>query len=271
MAATVTPEARREDRLRRARRSSAPSRVADHARRHVRGARRRLARPRRARRRSSRTSTASQLKGEDVGKIKTVGDADRPGGEPRGMNREVVITGVGAVTPLGVGARTLYERWRAGASGIEDGDGAAHRVRAHRAPVASRRRAAPTASRSSRMVAGDEALREAGWARRAALRPDARSAASSAPASAASARSSTATTCCCEHGPEDGLAAGGPADDGQRRRRPRVAMRHEPARPVATAIVSACAAGAHAIGAAAAHDPVRRRRRRRRPAAPRPR
>ena len=34
------------------------------------------------------------------------------------MNREVVVTGIGAVTPLGVGARTLYERWRAGASGI---------------------------------------------------------------------------------------------------------------------------------------------------------
>jgi 3-oxoacyl-[acyl-carrier-protein] synthase II len=41
------------------------------------------------------------------------------------MNREIVVTGVGAVTPLGVGARTLYERWRAGESGIEDGVGAA--------------------------------------------------------------------------------------------------------------------------------------------------
>ena len=40
------------------------------------------------------------------------------------MNREVVVTGIGAVTPLGVGARTLYERWRAGASGIADGVGA---------------------------------------------------------------------------------------------------------------------------------------------------
>ena len=42
------------------------------------------------------------------------------------MNREVVVTGVGAVTPLGVGARTLYERWRAGVSGIEDGVGRAN-------------------------------------------------------------------------------------------------------------------------------------------------
>jgi 3-oxoacyl-[acyl-carrier-protein] synthase II len=36
----------------------------------------------------------------------------------------VVVTGVGAVTPLGVGARTLSERWSAGASGIRDGEGA---------------------------------------------------------------------------------------------------------------------------------------------------
>jgi 3-oxoacyl-[acyl-carrier-protein] synthase II len=37
------------------------------------------------------------------------------------MTRRAVITGVGAVTPLGVGARTLHERWTAGACGIEDG------------------------------------------------------------------------------------------------------------------------------------------------------
>jgi 3-oxoacyl-[acyl-carrier-protein] synthase II len=39
------------------------------------------------------------------------------------MSRSVVITGVGAVSPLGVGARTLHERWTAGVSGIEDGFG----------------------------------------------------------------------------------------------------------------------------------------------------
>jgi len=39
------------------------------------------------------------------------------------MTRRAVITGVGAVTPLGVGAHTLHERWTAGASGIEDGEG----------------------------------------------------------------------------------------------------------------------------------------------------
>jgi 3-oxoacyl-[acyl-carrier-protein] synthase II len=40
------------------------------------------------------------------------------------MNRRVVITGMGAVTPLGVGARTLYDGWMARRSGIEDGTGA---------------------------------------------------------------------------------------------------------------------------------------------------
>jgi 3-oxoacyl-[acyl-carrier-protein] synthase II len=37
------------------------------------------------------------------------------------MSRRVAITGVGAVTPLGVGAETLSQRWAAGESGIEDG------------------------------------------------------------------------------------------------------------------------------------------------------
>ncbi|MDE3070620.1 MAG: 3-oxoacyl-ACP synthase, partial [Acidobacteriota bacterium] len=36
----------------------------------------------------------------------------------------VVVTGVGAVTPLGVGAHTLHERWIAGTCGIHEGVGA---------------------------------------------------------------------------------------------------------------------------------------------------
>jgi 3-oxoacyl-[acyl-carrier-protein] synthase II len=39
------------------------------------------------------------------------------------MTRRVVITGVGAITPLGNGAEALIERWCAGESGIEDGYG----------------------------------------------------------------------------------------------------------------------------------------------------
>jgi 3-oxoacyl-[acyl-carrier-protein] synthase II len=40
------------------------------------------------------------------------------------MSGRVLITGVGAVTPLGVGARELYDGWTAGRSGIKDGLGA---------------------------------------------------------------------------------------------------------------------------------------------------
>ena len=39
------------------------------------------------------------------------------------MRRRVVITGVGAVTPLGMGARALHDGWTSGRSGIEDGVG----------------------------------------------------------------------------------------------------------------------------------------------------
>jgi 3-oxoacyl-[acyl-carrier-protein] synthase II len=38
------------------------------------------------------------------------------------MNRRVVITGIGAVTPLGMGARALHERWTAGVCAVEDGE-----------------------------------------------------------------------------------------------------------------------------------------------------
>ena len=39
------------------------------------------------------------------------------------MTRRVVITGVGAVTPLGIGSDPLINRWTAGESGIADGFG----------------------------------------------------------------------------------------------------------------------------------------------------
>jgi 3-oxoacyl-[acyl-carrier-protein] synthase II len=78
------------------------------------------------------------------------------------MRREVVVTGVGAVTPLGVGARPLYERWRAGRSGIADGLGVATEFDPtdHLSIKEARR-----ADRFTQfaMVASDEALRDAGW------------------------------------------------------------------------------------------------------------
>src|ERR1700712_3460233 len=80
----------------------------------------------------------------------------------RGL-REVVITGVGAITPLGVGATTLHERWLAGVSGIEGGEGACadFEVTDFMARKAARR-----ADRFTQLAVGaaDEALADAGWA-----------------------------------------------------------------------------------------------------------
>jgi 3-oxoacyl-[acyl-carrier-protein] synthase II len=78
------------------------------------------------------------------------------------MKREIVVTGLGAVTPLGIGARTLHERWTAGTSGIEDGEGACTEFEpTEHLSVKEVRRA----DRFTQMalVASDEALREAGW------------------------------------------------------------------------------------------------------------
>jgi 3-oxoacyl-[acyl-carrier-protein] synthase II len=78
------------------------------------------------------------------------------------MNRRVVITGVGAVTPLGVGAEALFERWVAGDCGLHDGLGrcADFEPTAVMSPKEVRR--------SARFVqltvaAAEEALAQAGW------------------------------------------------------------------------------------------------------------
>jgi 3-oxoacyl-[acyl-carrier-protein] synthase II len=78
------------------------------------------------------------------------------------MRRRVVITGTGAVTPLGIGAEALIERWSAGQSGIEDG--AARCTEFEPSDFLSRKEA----RRSDRfaqfaVVAGQEAVAEAGW------------------------------------------------------------------------------------------------------------
>ena len=78
------------------------------------------------------------------------------------MKREVVVTGIGAVTPLGVGARTLHERWCAGASGIESGEGAASEFEPTDHLSVKEVRRADRFTQFA-MVAGDEAVAEAGW------------------------------------------------------------------------------------------------------------
>ena len=74
----------------------------------------------------------------------------------------MVITGVGAVTPLGAGAQTLHERWSAGASGITGGEAPCRTFR----PTDSM--SAKEARRSDRftqlaVAACAEALAHAGW------------------------------------------------------------------------------------------------------------
>ena len=78
------------------------------------------------------------------------------------MNREIVVTGIGAVTPLGDGAHTLYERWRAGVSGIEDGLGACTEFDPTEYLTVKEVRRADRFTQFA-LVASDEALRGAGW------------------------------------------------------------------------------------------------------------
>jgi 3-oxoacyl-[acyl-carrier-protein] synthase II len=76
--------------------------------------------------------------------------------------KDVVVTGMGAVTPLGVGADVLFERWAAGELGIRDGE----------APCADfdplehfSRKEARRADRFTQfaLVSAQEALGQAGW------------------------------------------------------------------------------------------------------------
>jgi 3-oxoacyl-[acyl-carrier-protein] synthase II len=76
--------------------------------------------------------------------------------------RRVVITGVGASTPRGVGADVLLRRWVAGESGIADGEGACRDF------VAEDHLSKKEIRRADRfahfaMVAADEALAAGGW------------------------------------------------------------------------------------------------------------
>lgn len=78
------------------------------------------------------------------------------------MSRRVAITGMGAVTPLGVGADALVERWSAGESAIEDGLGRCQDFdpKEHLGIKEARR-----ADRFTQlaMLASAEALAQAGW------------------------------------------------------------------------------------------------------------
>ena len=101
---------------------------------------------------------------------------------------------MGAVTPLGVGARTLYERWSAGVVGIADGKGAATEFDPTDHLSVKEVRRADRFTQFA-LIAGDEALAEAGWGKGSCPTRPTASLRSSAPASAASGRSNAARNC----------------------------------------------------------------------------
>jgi 3-oxoacyl-[acyl-carrier-protein] synthase II len=78
------------------------------------------------------------------------------------MKPDVVVTGIGAVTPLGIGARTLHERWTAGVSGIENGEGACTEFDPTEHLSIKEVRRADRFTQFA-LVSSDEALKDAGW------------------------------------------------------------------------------------------------------------
>ena len=162
------------------------------------------------------------------------------------MKREVVVTGVGAVTPLGVGARPLYERWRAGVSGIQDGRGACTDFEPTDHLTVKEVRRADRFTQLA-VVASDEALREAGWADELPYRADRVGCVIGTGIGGIGTLEAQHRNL-LEKGPEKvsplsiPLLMGNAGAAG-------VSLRHG-LRGHSYSVVSACAAGAHAIGAA---------------------
>jgi 3-oxoacyl-[acyl-carrier-protein] synthase II len=162
------------------------------------------------------------------------------------MTRTAVITGVGAVTPLGVGARALHERWSAGQSGIEDGYGRATEFEPKEHLSVKEVRRADRFTQLA-LAAAKEALDDAGWEDGAPGDPD-RAACVIGTGIGGIGTLETQHIVMREQGPERISALSIPllmanAASGV------VAMKHN-LRGQSFGTVSACAAGAHAIGMA---------------------
>jgi 3-oxoacyl-[acyl-carrier-protein] synthase II len=160
--------------------------------------------------------------------------------------RRVVVTGVGAVTPLGVGARTLHERWSAGRSGIADGLGRCDEFEPKEHLSVKEVRRSDRFTQLALTAAG-EALADAGWDE-APGDPD-RSACVIGTGIGGITTIEEQHTIMEERGPDKVSALGIPtlmanAASGV------IAMKHD-LRGQSFGTVSACAAGAHAIGVAA--------------------
>jgi 3-oxoacyl-[acyl-carrier-protein] synthase II len=78
------------------------------------------------------------------------------------VRRKVVITGLGAVTPLGVGAEILYSRWASGECGIFDGAGACTDFEPSELLSVKEIRRLDRFSQLG-VVAAGEAIADAGW------------------------------------------------------------------------------------------------------------
>jgi 3-oxoacyl-[acyl-carrier-protein] synthase II len=78
------------------------------------------------------------------------------------VRRRVVITGLGAVTPLGVGADVLFERWAAGECGILEGAGACTDFEPSELLSVKEVRRLDRFSQLA-LVAAGEAIADAGW------------------------------------------------------------------------------------------------------------
>ena len=95
--------------------------------------------------------------------MSTAGDStERADRSAAVVKRRVVVTGLGAVTPLGVGAAPLYERWVAGEVGILDGAGACTDFEPSELLTVKEVRRLDRFSQLA-LVAAAEAIADAGW------------------------------------------------------------------------------------------------------------